>query len=491
MNLLNIFKIGLILLFSALLLEQRANTTTINVVIDYNQIKREVNDMLFGSNIEWVDNGSGILSSRTGDFDKLRLNVVKDQIRPTSLRFPGGLQADVYHWKNGIGDISTRVAGRHYFKKERVASNFGTEEFLRLCKKLEASPIITVNIVTGTAEEAGEWAEYIKKLVEMKGYPRVLFWEIGNEQYLENKFGRFSPEQYVKVFTDFAEHIRSVDPSAKIGALFVGREIEDFYKKKYGIGWNELLLRKVSNMIDYGCLHNAYYPGMFLPSAKDPYFVFEKTIASVKKVEEDYSWLHALLKQYHADNIKLALTEYSSFFGINNQYANYITTLGGGLYIANLLQSMLKKGYVDVANHWALLDEWYCGLFFGGRIKRPSFYVMQAYLKTIGKDIVFVSQDKEKDRVKLMAVRDKQGQTLLLYIINNDLKNAHKLHIKVSHFLGKVVKAEMLYASSLLANNEDGINRVRFDKTDYIVSDNGIVEIGILPHSLTVIKWER
>ena len=51
----------------------------------------------------------------------------------------------------------------------------GTDEFLDLCRRFGSEPLITVNIATGTAEEAAAWVAHTNG---RSGGPRVPFWEI-------------------------------------------------------------------------------------------------------------------------------------------------------------------------------------------------------------------------------------------------------------------------------------------------------------------------
>ena len=39
-------------------------------------------------------------------------------------------------------------------------NQFGTDEFIQLCRKMGWTPMLTVNLGTGTPEEARNWVEY-------------------------------------------------------------------------------------------------------------------------------------------------------------------------------------------------------------------------------------------------------------------------------------------------------------------------------------------
>ncbi|MBI5643964.1 MAG: hypothetical protein HY954_10885 [Deltaproteobacteria bacterium] len=64
------------------------------------------------------------------------------------------------------------------------------------------------NLSQAAAQYAAGYAEFIKK----GGY-KVLFWELGNEDYSESL--HFSPEKYAKVVKAFIDAVLKVDPKAK------------------------------------------------------------------------------------------------------------------------------------------------------------------------------------------------------------------------------------------------------------------------------------
>ena len=455
------------------------------VTIDYAAGGQPVKDMLFGTNIEWVDNGDSIWNENTNDFDLQRLEAIS-QTRPTSLRFPGGVHADTYHWKYAVGNKNARQSGKHYYKTERIPSNFGTDEFLQLCKRLNARPIFTLNIVSGTPREAAEWVSYVKTVTKKNNYPPVLYWEVGNEPYLENKFGRLSPQNYTHTYVEFFNAIKKVDPHAPMGALFVGREIEEYYRGKNGQGWNEALLNDAASSINYASIHNAYYPGFIFNIFMSNDDVFKKTLGSLKKLKDDFTWLEQLIANRP---IKIDISEYNSFFGINTRFDSYVSSLGGALYVANVIQEFMNTPSVQVANYWSMLDNWYFGLVFGGKIKRPNFYVFKLYTQMEGKTILPVPLTIPTE-LKMMAVKDGKSGEMLVYVINNDLQSAFHLKLSVQNFnLKGNVSLQTIFANSILANNDSGTEQVRIEPSSIAASNP--FEVDINPHSIVLLRFSN
>ena len=80
--------------------------------------------------------------------------------------------------------------------------------------------MITVNIATGTPEEAVEWLQYINR-PDKTGYqpPKVKYWEIGNENYFYGdapylKKGALNGKQYANRALKYAS-ISMVETSAQ------------------------------------------------------------------------------------------------------------------------------------------------------------------------------------------------------------------------------------------------------------------------------------
>ena len=151
-----------------------------------------------------IPNTDGIRNDVVEAFRKIKLPV---------LRWPGGCFADEYHWKDGIGEKSSR--------KKMVNTNwggvtednsFGTHEFMRLCELIGCEPYIAGNVGSGTVREMSEWIEYmtfdgVSPMTELrKKNGREKPWKlkylgIGNENW--GCGGNMQPEYYAGVYRQF------------------------------------------------------------------------------------------------------------------------------------------------------------------------------------------------------------------------------------------------------------------------------------------------
>lgn len=164
--------------------------------------------------------------SELSDESGLRTDVVRAlaALEPPIVRWPGGCFADTYHWRDGIGPSHLRpITFNSNFGTNREEYNqFGTHEFMDLCKKINARPWLNINLLSGTVEEMVSWAEYCNRshtttlanLRKENGSEEpfdVAYWGIGNEAWAGGGF--FTAEGYAEAYRRYA----SAFPSFPIG----------------------------------------------------------------------------------------------------------------------------------------------------------------------------------------------------------------------------------------------------------------------------------
>jgi len=188
-------------------------------------------------------------------------------LRPAVMRWPGGCFADGYHWQDGIGprDKRPRRRNRAWAKLgsklgPEENNRFGTDELLRLCEEIGAEPQLTVNVGSGSVEEAAAWVEYVNGPLDSKwgaerarnGHPEpynVKYWFIGNEILGFYEIGHLKPAKYAQTFRQFALAMRKVDPRTKLiasGTYAPNKDHEEIHKA---------ILQGAGEHIDYLSIH--------------------------------------------------------------------------------------------------------------------------------------------------------------------------------------------------------------------------------------------
>ena len=161
------------------------------------------------------------LGCRADVLDALR------RLRFTAMRYPGGNFVSGYHWLDAVGPKESRPRTRDLAWQSIDTNQFGPNEFLELCPRMGWTPMMAVNLGTGTAEEAKDWVEYCNveggskwcDLRRAHGYEKpwnVKLWCLGNEMDGPWQIGHVPPEQYAILAQQSARMMKMVDPTIEL-----------------------------------------------------------------------------------------------------------------------------------------------------------------------------------------------------------------------------------------------------------------------------------
>jgi alpha-N-arabinofuranosidase len=149
------------------------------------------------------------------------------RLRFTAMRYPGGNFVSGYHWEDGVGPKDRRPVMRDLAWQSLETNQFGTDEFCTLCTRMGWTPMMAVNLGTGTPEEARNWLEYCNieagsKYAEMRranGFETphgVKLWCLGNEMDGSWQIGHVPAEAYAIRAQQTANMMRMCDPSVEL-----------------------------------------------------------------------------------------------------------------------------------------------------------------------------------------------------------------------------------------------------------------------------------
>jgi alpha-N-arabinofuranosidase len=183
-------------------------------------------------------------------------------LAPPFIRWPGGSFASTYKWKEGIGPYVSR--GYHpnvFWGGYSDYFGFGTDEFLGLCRKLNAEPLIVL-AAPGTAREqveyAMDWVRYLNdppatdwgRRRAANGHPEpygVRLFQIDNEPMNNG----FTAERYAEVVNVYGARLREIAPGAQIVAC--GQ------KRSNDMEWSEKVIDLAGKNFDILGVHNYEY----------------------------------------------------------------------------------------------------------------------------------------------------------------------------------------------------------------------------------------
>ncbi len=168
----------------------------------------------------------------TDHFHGMRRDVIEHlkRIAPTSLRFPGGCAADHFDWKESLKAPERRIptdGSSKWFlfrdSYEQDCLDIGLNEFMMLCRELEAEPEFTVSLLLSDGEDARRLVEYCNGSADTEyGAKRqalgldpfgIRLWYIGNEAYFFGGPYQTSGKAAALRTNELTHAMKRVDPS--------------------------------------------------------------------------------------------------------------------------------------------------------------------------------------------------------------------------------------------------------------------------------------
>ena len=253
------------------------------IKIDPERIVSDIDRNIFGGYMELGIRDTrfkhlDVGDSARGDKDGLDRDVRKaiERVKLANIRFGGNFFSG-YRWRDGVGPRAERPARHELAWNSIVPNNFGTNEFVMLCRTLKVEPYLNVNCGDGDMREAADWVEYcngtgdttLVKLRREHGFEEphgVKYWGIGNEVDSPGQIGYKTPQEYARACTEFSKVMKRVDPSIKLIAS-AACSWEDFplgpqflYRKTEWVERAQLMLEQAGDRIDYMSLHKYAHP---------------------------------------------------------------------------------------------------------------------------------------------------------------------------------------------------------------------------------------
>lgn len=340
----------------------------------------DVNPLLLGNNLQWVDRGDELLLPG-GRWNRALLEKV-ERIHPTMLRYPGGTMADSFHWKKSVGPDRTREPIERAIGGRSEGPTFGVDEFLDLCERFKAQPLITINILKGSSQEAADWVRHvnIERPKSKPGSPKCVYWEIGNEPYLKpdkHPEMALTPDEYVRRADACIKAMRAVDAEIKVLIPLRSDKIGGVYATPWQ-GFNDRVLRGLKERFDLVALHNAYMPFPMNGVPKEA-ALYEGLISGSETVAADIKATRTSLEGHRLGaRVGIAITEYNALVSIGQKTDGLLASPAAALFIADSLRVFADQ-QVDLAAFWSLTGNWYFGAIANDGQIRPAYRVLEGF----------------------------------------------------------------------------------------------------------------
>ncbi|MDR7114689.1 alpha-L-arabinofuranosidase C-terminal domain-containing protein [Caulobacter sp. BE254] len=425
----------------------------------------------------WVGKDSPIPNTRG-----IRKDVVEAlrAIKVPNVRWPGGCFADEYHWRHGVGPAANR--------RETINSNwggavepntFGTDEFMDFVDQIGSEAYVSVNIGSGTVEEAAAWVEYMTadpqttagKERAANGHPapyKVKYLGLGNESW--SCGGAMRPDYYTDEMKRYARFVRNYNPK-QTGAeamqrIAVGPNQGDTAyteavmaaQKSHDWAWN----------IEGLSLHS-YTTGGWPPSYSSTRFdetAYAKLLQETLGMDDLIAKHAAIMDKYDPDKkVPLVVDEWGVWLapleGSTPGFLAQQNSLRDAIVAALNLNIFARHAdrvrmtniaqMINVLQAMILTDK-------DKIVLTPTYHVYKMYLPFQDATLVPVSFDKgtyaqgdiKLPRIDATAVRDTQGK---LWLSVTNLDPARAATIDLAGFKAASASGQLLTASRVDAIN--------------------------------------
>lgn len=464
-------------------------------------------------------------ASKFADEDGFREDVTEalKRIKTPVIRWPGGCYVSAYHWKHGVG--KERISD--YDKAWRVEEShrFGTDEFVKLCRKIGCEPYICTNAGTGNAEEMSDWVEYCN-LGEMgrfakqriaNGFPephKIRYWSIGNENWGGHEIGAKDAAEWGKLVRESAKMMLRVDPTIELSAA----SIPD-------LDWNLNLLREAGKYLDWISIHGYWgntqnglipedynsvilHTGEDISGSVDRVRAYLKALGLEKKIKIAYDewnlrgWWHP--NTIDISNRKIQRREDDIFYREkviaerDKNDINSIYTMADAVFSASFLNTCLRNcDLVRMACFSPIVNT--RGAIFtypDGIVLRPQYFVFELYANYLKntvldlwkEDVPKVSgnvsnEDKTVDLIDMIMTFD--GKEYAAAAINKDPEKEQRIDIRFFDDMPREMRIHTLNGPSCNAYNDVGKTQVGVAVSEWTVFQG---TIDLPAHSVNIVE---
>ena len=456
-------------------------------------------------------------SSRFADEDGFRTDVLDAMrnIKVPILRWPGGCFVSSYNWKKAVGDKRTPFFDKSWRVED--PNSFGTDEYIKLCRKIGCEPYICTNAGTGTAEEMSDWVEYCNLKNEgeyakwriANGHTEphgVKFWSVGNENWGRHEIGAKDANEWGRLVEESAKMMLHVDPRIQLSAAALTNP-----------DWNFNLLKTAGKRLKWISINNYYDPlwDNYAPSD------YATSIVQTNKLGQSISKVRGALMMLGLDKqIKIAYDEWN-LRGWHHPYShrnleqgadidkllgardkndtNATYTTADSVFAACFLNECIRNcDIVGMANFAPAVNT--TGAIFthnNGIVKRSTYYVFEVMTKYMG-DLaldmcvenipVEVVSSEEVKMIDIAAAKRSNDDAITVSAVNKHDSEEIKLELEIDH---DSVERKSVTVYTVNGDSKDSYNdiddeQVCISSFEYKINERNI-SISLAPHSVNII----
>jgi alpha-L-arabinofuranosidase len=442
-------------------------------------------------------------------------------IKVPNIRWPGGCFADEYHWRKGIGPQRSVTLNPNWGGVIEP-NTFGTNEFMDFLDQIGAEAYLSVNIGSGTPQEAAEWLEYLTtaqpttlaKERAANGHPapyKVAFLGIGNESW--DCGGNMTPDYYLSELKIYSRFVRNFNPDQQDKQRMLKIAVGPGGGEARWTEWTEAIMKAYQAHTwswDMNGLSMHSYTLVKWPPAyasvgfgETEYAQILRSTLEMNELIEKHS---AIMDKYDSQKkVALVVDEWGGWYaplpGSNPGFLVQQNSLRDAILAALNLNIFARHAdRVRMANIAQMVNVLQAMILTDKEkmVLTPTYYVYKMYVPF--QDAVFIpvtfdagtyTQDGiTLPRIDAIAAKDKAGK-LWLAISNVDPNQSAELEVSLAGINAKSAGGETLTAPKV-----DSVNT--FDAPDTVVpkpisakAQDGKLALKLAPKSVTVVALEQ
>jgi alpha-N-arabinofuranosidase len=495
--------------------------------IDVSKPGVKIDRNLFGQFAENLGNGlyGGIWVGKDSPIPNTRgirndvVTALKD-LKVPNVRWPGGCFADQYHWRKGIGPADKRPATVNSAWGDVVDTNaFGTDEFMDFIHQIGSNAYVSINIGSGTPQEAAEWLEYmtaaqptaLAKERAVNGHPepyKVGFLGLGNESW--DCGGAMTADYYVSLMKIYSRFVPNMNPAQ--------RDKDQMLRIAVGPGtpdteWTEEVMKAWQHHtwswdINGVSLHWYTVPTGWPPHEPSVGFgvdEYAKTLKSTLFMDEFLHKQEAVMDKYDPQKkVALVVDEWGAWLaplpGTNKSFLVQQNSMRDAILATLNLNIFARHAdRVRMANIAQMINVLQAMILTNKEkmVLTPTYYVFKMYVPFQDATFIPVTFDAgtyvqgsvSLPRVDAIAARDASGK-LWLEVTNLDAEKPLEIEADIAGITATSAKGETLTAPAVDSVNTFDTPKTVAPKPIAAKLQDGKLDLRVEPKSVTVVSLE-